>query len=412
MEHLLPSPSRGSLLRLAASVGLALILWAWVTTLRDPETSRTFSGVEVAVNDLAETLVILDPPEEVQVRITGPESVIDSVTAGALSASLELAEVSQPGTYDLPVAVDVPEGVWRTQTTPEAVEVTIESAVSQVFRLEVSVHDIDASSLRTVTVSPTVEEVTVTGPSSAMEQVSRVVLPLETSGGSRTYQTTLTPVALDANDVAVEGVTIDPPIIPASVSVAARGKSVAVLISTEGSPAAGFEVIDRTANPASVIVEGPRDVIDQMIAVSAEPIDITGASSSVSATVQIVNLPEGVSIIQPQSGEVDVLVQIGQQGVRQSLTGLEVAVTNIEPGLAASITPEEITIEVMAPEEVLSTLTVESFQVIVDAEGLPVGTYTMEPMVIVPAQVQWMTATPTEIELVITEDSTPVGESP
>ncbi len=399
-------------MRLAASVGLAFILWAWVTTLQDPETTRTFSGVPLTIAGLSDSLVAIDPQDDVQVRATGPRSDIETLAMSSISASVDASKVTEPGTLELPVVVKAPGGVWRTRSSPQTVELVVEAAVVRTMDVVVEVQDLDASSLRTVSVEPVVSEVTVTGASSAVERIARVVLPLETSGGSRTYTTTLIPVAVDASGETVEGVAIEPSIISSTVTVAARGKSVAVLVSTEGSPAPGYEVVNRTANPVSVIVEGPADVIDQMIAVSTEPVSISGASSSVSASVGIVGLPEGVTIIQPQSGEVDVLVQIGQQGVRQSLTGLEIETSNLQPGLVAEIAPAELTIEVMAPEEILSSLTVDSFQVIVDATGLDAGTHKVTPSVIVPAQVQWITANPQEVTVTITAPATPVSALP
>jgi YbbR domain-containing protein len=404
MGQFLSPPSRASLLRLLASVGLAVILWAWVTTLRDPETSRVFAGVAVTHENLAESLVIVNGVSEAQVRITGPESVVSSVPAGEVQARLDLTEVTGPGVYTLQIDVDAPDDVWRTSALPTTVGVTVEQAVDQEFNVDVEVQDLDASSLRTVTVEPETEEVAVHGPSSAIEAIDRVVLPLETSGGSRTYETTLAPVALDADGEAIDDVTITPSTISATVSVAARGKSVAVLVSTEGSAAPGFEVLDRTANPASVIVDGPAELLDRLIAVSAEPVDISGANASVSSTVEIIDLPEGVRVIQPQSGEVDVLIQIGQRGVRQALTGLTITVSNVGDGLEATVNPAEITIEVAASEEVLSELTVDSFRVVVDASGLEAGVHMVEPMVVVPAQVQWISAEPAMVELALVEN--------
>lgn len=408
MDQLLTAPSKASLLRLLASIGLAVILWAWVTTLRDPETSRVFANVVVAPQDLAESLVIVNAVTEAQIRVTGPETIIDSVQPTQIEATIDMSDVAGPGLYSLEIDVEAPDDVWRAVAQPSTISVNIEEAVDQEIAVEVQVEDLDASSLRSVNVEPETELVVVHGPSSAIESIESVVLPLETSGGSRTYQTTLVPEAIDANGDPVADVSIVPSTINATVSVAARGKSVAVLLSTEGSAAAGFEVLDRTANPASVIVDGPAEVLDQLIAVSAEPIDITGASSSVSSSAEIVDLPEGVRVIQPQGGEVDVLIQVGQQGVRQALTGLTVTVASVAVGLEASVNPTEITIEVVAPEEVLSTLTVDSFQVVVDASGLEAGDYPVEPMVIVPAQVQWISANPDTIDLsLVDEDISP-----
>ncbi|MGE3797263.1 MAG: YbbR-like domain-containing protein [Thermomicrobiales bacterium] len=409
MRRFLDGMSRGTIMRLAASIGLALILWSWVTTLLDPETTRTYTGVPLTIEGLAESLVMVDPPDETQVRVTGPESLVEVMSISAIHATIDASDVSGPGSYELPIRIEAPDDIWRTASSPATATVDVEASVVSEFELEIMVQDLDASSLRTVQVEPEVNTVIVRGPSSVIDQVVRVALPVETSGGSRVYETTVAPEALDADGLPVEGVTLEPGEVAATVTVAARGKSVAVLVSTEGSPAPGYEVIDRTANPVSVVVEGPPAALEQLIAVSAEPIDITGASTSVSATVKIIDLPEDVTVIQPSSGTVDVLVQIGQQGVRQSLTGLEIEVANLAPGMTATVSPDVLTIEVMAPESVLSALTVESFQVIVDAAGLNEGVYTMQPLVIVPAEVQWITATPVDVELTIraSPDSTP-----
>jgi YbbR domain-containing protein len=73
--------------------------------------------------------------------------------------------------------------------------------------------------------------------------------------------------------------------------------------------------------------------------------------------------------------------------------------------LSASVTPDEITIEVLAPEDVLADLDSSTLQVVVDATGLSEGIYSVQPSVIMPPQMQWVTAFPSEVTLTITESS-------
>jgi YbbR domain-containing protein len=402
MTTVLPTPSRASILRLVASIGLALILWAWVTTLRDPESTRTFVDLPIVAEGLDENLVIVDDAAQAQVRLSGPESVIDGLQAFQIMVSVDLTTVGEPGFYSVPLEVEAPDGVWRAQPQPARVNLTIEAAVEREFEVESQVIDLDDSSLRSVSVQPTQDTVRIRGPESVVEQIAAVVMVVEVSGRSREYQTVLAPEAIDVNGEPVSDIEIEPSRIPASVTVSSRGKSVAVLVSTEGATAPGFEVIDRTSNPSTVVVEGPEAVIERLIALTTEPVDISGATTSISTSVGFRDLPEDVRILQPASGQVDVLVQIGQRGVRQALTGLDVMVTNLDSGLTATVEPIEVMIEVVAPEEVLSDLTVESFQVLVDANGLGTGSHQLEPMVIVPAQVQWISVTPATVEVEIT----------
>jgi YbbR domain-containing protein len=265
------------------------------------------------------------------------------------------------------------------------------------------VSDLDENSLRTATVYPDDEQVTVTGPASLIDSIAEVVLPVEVSGGTQTFREVYVPEARDDEGNIVEGVTIDPSAVEATVRVSARGKSVAVLATITGSPAPGYEVAERTINPQFVIVDGDEVALDSLVALSTEPIDVSEADASFNVTVPIADLPEGLQILQPSSGEVEVLVQITQRGVRQSLPSQQVTVVGVGEGLNASVNPDEITIEVVGPEDALVALDSSTLQVVVDATGLAPGTYSVQPSVIMPPRVQWVTTFPAEVTLTITE---------
>ncbi len=390
-------------LRILASLALALILWALVTIRQDPETDRAFAEVEVQALSLDDSLVILDELQPVRVELSGPRSDVNPIDGAALVANIDFSSVNDPGTYQLPISLDVPDGVWRSEVTPSTATVEVERSESRPFRLAPLVADLDENSLRTVTVHPDEEQVTVTGPTSLLDSIEQVVLPVEVSGGTQTFQDVYVPEARDDEGNIIEGVTLEPAVVEATVRVSARGKSVAVLATITGSPAPGYEVAERTINPQFVIVDGEEAVLDTLVALTTEPIDVSGADASFNQTVRIADLPDGVQILQPSSGEVEVLVQITQRGVRQSLPSQQVTIVGIGTGLEAAVTPEEITIEVVAPEEALSALDTSTLQVIVDATGLGPGTYAVRPSVIMPPRVQWVTTFPAEVALTITD---------
>jgi YbbR domain-containing protein len=386
-----------------ASVALALILWALVTLREDPETNRAYADVPVQALSLDESLVILNEIEPVRVELSGPRSDINPIDASALIANIDFSNVEEPGIYQLPISLVVPDGVWRSEVVPATAAVEVERSESKPFRLAPVVSDLDENSLRTATVYPDDEQVTVTGPASLIDSIAEVVLPVEVSGGTQTFREVYVPEARDDEGNIVQGVTIDPSAVEATVRVSARGKSVAVLATITGSPAPGYEVAERTINPQFVIVDGDEVALDSLVALSTEPIDVSEADASFNVTVPIADLPEGLQILQPSSGEVEVLVQITQRGVRQSLPSQQVTVVGVGEGLNASVNPDEITIEVVGPEDALVALDSSTLQVVVDATGLAPGTYSVQPSVIMPPRVQWVTTFPAEVTLTITE---------
>lgn len=404
VQRFLPPPSRSTIWRIVASVALAAILWSWVTTLRDPESDRLLSNIPVSAENLASGLVITTESEEARVRVSGPESVINDIQPDDVVALVDLSAVERPGRYTVPIDIAVPDDVWRSSADPETVEVVVDESVSVEFPVAVEILGIAVGSLRTASVDPAISSIQVTGPSSVVDTIDHISLPVDVAGRIGTYEDVSVAQALDADNISVTGVTIDPAVVDLTVSVSARGKSVAILPATSGIPSAGFEVVNTTAIPATVIVDGPEELLAQVVALSAAAVNVNGATTSITESVAIRDLPEGLEILEPGSGLVDVLVQIEQRGVRQVLPGQLVIVTNVDNGLAASVSPNEISIEVVAPEEVLTSLTGDQLQVVVDASGLAAGIYSVEPSVNVPANVQWVSADPSVVELTLTRE--------
>ncbi|MGE5596935.1 MAG: YbbR-like domain-containing protein, partial [Hyphomicrobiales bacterium] len=77
-----------------------------------------------------------------------------------------------------------------------------------------------------------------------------------------------------------------------------------------GAPASGFKIGGISADPPTVVVTGPKQVIDSLgDFLNAEPVDVTGARQDVIKTVNI-QRPENVSLADRPGGSVLVRVEI------------------------------------------------------------------------------------------------------
>jgi YbbR domain-containing protein len=291
--------------------------------------------------------------------------------------------------------------VWKDEINPSRISVEVEQTVVKQFTLEwEQVGAVDGTK-RISSVDPQVSEVTVRGPSSVVDRVDSVVLPIDISNQSGTFEDSFTPVARDSSDNPIPEVEISPETVKATVEVSARGKSVAVITQLNGDPAQGYEVVDRTINPATVLVDGPQGSLDDLVAVSTEPIDVSGATSTVSKRVSIVGLPEGVKVIDPADGTVVAVVQIRQRGVTQPLPGQNIQFVNVGAGLTAESNPSEITVTVVGSQEALANLTADTIEVQIDVAGLGPGVYSLMPRVLPPQNVQWISTNPTTVTVTI-----------
>lgn len=391
--------------RLFLSLALAVSLWVWVTTSRDPETTRTFANIAPTTEQLADGLVIVGDITPVTVTVTGARSDITDLASSDISATIDLSSVSGPGTYNIQVETPEPENIWSATSTPRSVNLVIEQQATAVFAVVPTQSGNLGSNQQVEAIHPSASEVTVTGPASLIARIDRVELPVDIENRVTDFAGVFTPVSVDESGQIIAGVDVNPAAISATVEITARGKRVAVIAQITGEPASGFEVVDRLINPGTVLVDGPSDVIADMITVSTDVVDIQGAESDVTVRVSIVGLPEDVTILDPASGVVDVVVQIRQRGVQQPLPSQNVTVINLGAGLAATTQPTDVQVTVIGSEQELETLSPSSLIIQVDAKGLGLGTYQVQPTVILPPNMEWTSIEPAMIELVISEDS-------
>ena len=89
--------SGDAVFRAAASLALAFLLWAWVTTQRDPPETRVFADLTVQAPTLPEPLQIAGELPPVTVDVIGPRSVVDRLSRSGLRPSLDVSDVTGPG---------------------------------------------------------------------------------------------------------------------------------------------------------------------------------------------------------------------------------------------------------------------------------------------------------------------------
>ncbi|MDQ3692465.1 MAG: CdaR family protein [Chloroflexota bacterium] len=387
-------------IRMAISATVALVLWGFVTTQQDPLAARLFNGLAIQSPELPGELVIPVDLGTATVRIEGPTSLVQDVTADSLAPRINVSGITGPGTYIVPVEIDAPGAVDR-EITPAQLSVIVDDSASRSFTLEWVVEDVEDRARAVSEVIPTVTEVTVTGPASIVERVARVIFTVDIANRTTSYtdEFELTPV--DANDVPIPEVSVRPRRVEAAVEIEARGRLVPVLVPTSGSPAEGYDLADRAVSPPAVLLDGPDDVLTQLVSVSTEPVNIEGAFTALTRRVNVTDLPPGVEVVDPGDGTVLVVVQFQQRGNNQTLADQTVIIGDVPPGFEAVAEPAAINVVVFASENALGALRSGDVAPRVSARGLEPGTHELRPAVLVPPDVQWIRTEPATVQVTI-----------
>ncbi|MFM9107462.1 MAG: YbbR-like domain-containing protein [Chloroflexota bacterium] len=393
--------------RAGVSVLIALLIWGWVTTQSDPTQTRDFASLPIQAPQLPEPLQIAGEPGTVNLRVKGPRSAVEDLSRSEIEPRLDLSGVSAPGSYTVPVAIDLPGPLRAEYVDPPRLSIVVDETASRTMPLDVVAEPPTDGTRRLGAITPEYSEVTVSGPRRLVDQVARVVLPIEIGDRTSNFTGQFNAIALDADRQPIPEVDLRPRRIIVDVEVEARGRSVPVLVQTFGSPAPGFETVDRVVNPSTVLLDGPDEALADLVSVVTEPISIEGATAPVSARVGLAALPPEVRLVDPADGQVTVVVQVRQRGVTQTLPDQPVVVTDLGDGLSASVEPASIAVVIFAAEDQLTAMRAGEVQVSSSVAGLSPGSYELPLSVAVPPGVQWIRTEPEVVTVTITRGGTP-----
>ena len=248
------------------------------------------------------------------------------------------------------------------------------------------------------TVDPT--EVQVIGPASVLERVAaaRATVVIQSSGLDVDQDVELT--AVDTVGDAVPQVRLDPPTARVTIPVfsSLRTKTLPVSPQTTGSPAAGYELVAATVDPAFITVEGDADDLEALDSVDTQPIPVGGYTESRTITIGLA-LPPGVVAVDDQ----DVTVTVDVRAVTASRT-FEVGVRLI--GARAEyeydIGVDRLLLTVGGSPADLDAIVGATLAGDLDVSSLGPGTTDVTVGATLPAGVTFVAASPAQVPVTVT----------
>ena len=368
------------------SVVVALILWSYIISVDSSITQlKTLANVDVATSGLTilqsrDLALLTDPSEfdDIHVRVEASQSNYSRVTNDTVHVELDLSQVTKAGVQEIEL-VGVSTYGQVVQVMPSSVEVVIESLDSRYvpvnveFTGEVS----DDYWYNISRVNPT--QVTVSGPSSIVRTISSARAQIDITDMTSSYNRSAQLTLLNEQGEEVSNSLAKPSITVGMINIDVYPKiqlpvDDSIDTATIGTLPDGYQITDVEVQPEFITLAADPTLLNELDALSFEPVDVNGRTSSFS-TIAAINTLKDIRYI--SSAQVTVTVHIEEMSASTSLEGVALVVRAAQPNQTVTISGSAVDVRATGGYTAINDLSADMVQAYVDVSGLAAGEYTL-----------------------------------
>ncbi len=355
------------------SVFVALVLWFYVQEAEAPDYKKTFTDVTVKMQSLSSSFSVIEGGDNrVDVTLMGKRSDLNKIKASDLEAYMDLSKITQPGNYQPEISVLVPKGTELFGCFPQVASLYVDQTLSVSLPVVVEMGEYTTGTDVGVEAKSAVEEITVKGPKSVLDEIDCAKVKTGKLGEIRaSFESNLDYELYNKNGDKVESRHIITPEKNVLVKFTVyKTKTVPFTLETKN----GFwEEGDMkyTVSPKTVTVKGEPALIDSLESIPALILDekqVDSTRYTETLTSDKIILPDGVSFAETL-GDVKVnlnLTDNSSRTLKMKLDSGHVAVTPPEDGLEYSFSATSLSFKIRGKQAEVSRANLDDFYLNID----------------------------------------------
>ena len=362
----------------------AFMLWLLVVNIDNPVDTKTFDDIPVSI-EYTEVVTqdqrsyqVLDGTDTVSVTVSATRSVLEKISAENIVATADMRELYLES--QIPIEITIPGYEFETATaSPRNVQVKIEQNKSDTFPITVTTTGTvrDGYVLGNVQADP--ERVTVNGPESVIDQISKVVAEVNVSGLSSdsSIDAVLTYYDEDNNEISADQLAnnLGTTGVKVNVTLYHTARIPVTVDTSEVTAADGYSISEVTWTPEEIQLAGEEEVLDALeeIRIPADAIDITSISQRTEKTVDITPyLPEGTRLVDENGNNILVTARVAREGTKSfDIPVGSITVNNLDDALTVSGygSGDDLEVHIGGPQEQLNSLELSDLAVSIDLKN-------------------------------------------
>ena len=308
MKQIINLFRRNFLKKLIALIA-AFFMWIFVMAEQDPSIEGSYT-VPLTMSNAPYELVAICDEKTIQIEALAPRSNFVKYDANAFRAYADL-EGLEAGEHQISPKVIMPQGFELLETKPFIVKVKLDPLIEQQTPIVLMTTGAVAQDVVISDIIKSMDTVTLVGPKSFVEQVTKVYGTLNLSGNNSSFEMQIPMNAVDANNNVVQRVRVVPSVITVSVDVDSGLKKRIVPIIPEISIADGWELNRITVEPTQMEIIGSESVVNSITALRTAPFIVQTGQKFFRITMKL-QVPDGVTV---KSDEVIVSAEIVRKAI-------------------------------------------------------------------------------------------------
>lgn len=349
----------GSWVLKIVSLLCAILLWFYVSAVESPTSEKTIDSVAVSLRNkdvmMAETglSVISDGMFEANIVLAGKKSTLNKIDYEDITATVDLSKLTEAGTHELPISVVAPSGTTVVSTNPRYITVSIDKTISKSIDIETdlyysSTYDIGECVI-TDTQSKVLTTVTVSGPASEVDRVSKVVAHVDFGAISSSVEAKTNLICLDVNgdEISTSSVKLSPNSVVIRQPVYMT-KSL-TLKAAQANNTFNDQQISFKIKPSTIDVKGDPKILEELDSITLDPINEQSViGDALTNTVNsLIKLPEGIELLGMQN---TATITVNVRNVKKHsfpITAENIKISNMADFLDLSFTDADFTVTVI-----------------------------------------------------------------
>ncbi|MCG8542373.1 MAG: CdaR family protein [Clostridia bacterium] len=364
------------------SVIFAIVLYMFVMGEVNPEEERPLNNLKVELLNKEELensgLVFIDQNEfTVNVKIAGKKNELPKISPDDIKVSADLSNAKE-GENIIILKVSNPVNVEIKEMAPQQINVRLDKIVQGQKNVEVIPKGSPVRNYVVGKYRTTPDSVLIEGPKSRVNLVAKVVAEIDVEGIKDNIRKDVPIKAVDSQGEDVIGVDVKTNNVNVYLSML-KLKNVPIKPNIQGAVREGYKITKVEVTPENITLRGEENKIDGISEIFTKNISVEELDTALVTQVNL-DLPKDLEAPYLQDLP-EIYVGVEKIETKEfTFKGSEISANNLKNTLTTNIGElnQDIKVKISDVRSVLEKVNRNDLELIIDAEGLDVGTYTFK----------------------------------